>query len=94
MVDWLYRYVFRGWGVLLVVGIITMLVLAIRSQGPGGLQDLRRVHFVSGWFLATPVCGGISRHKPFRAPVVAAGVATASPIPEQLQISGIRLVGA
>ena len=29
---WLYRYIFRGWGVLLVVGIITILVLAIRSQ--------------------------------------------------------------
>ena len=28
--------------------------------------------------VATPVCGGVRRHKPNRAPVVAAGVATAS----------------
>jgi hypothetical protein len=30
-----------------------------------------------GTAVATPVCGGLCRHKPFRAPFVAAGVATA-----------------
>ena len=29
--------------------------------------------------VATPVCGGLRRHKPSRAPIVAAGVATALP---------------
>jgi len=28
MIGWLYRYVFRGWGVLLVAGMITSLWLA------------------------------------------------------------------
>src|SRR5712691_2752841 len=32
---------------------------------------------VGGTAVATPVCGGLRRHKPFRAPFVAAGVATA-----------------
>ena len=32
MIQWLYRYVFRGIGVLLVVGMITGLILAISSQ--------------------------------------------------------------
>jgi hypothetical protein len=32
---------------------------------------------VGGTAVATPVCGGLCRHKPFRAPFVAAGVATA-----------------
>jgi hypothetical protein len=32
MIGWLYRYIFRGWGVLLIVGIITILALAYRSQ--------------------------------------------------------------
>ena len=32
MIQWLYRYVFRGIGVLLVIGMITILVLAITSQ--------------------------------------------------------------
>ena len=32
MIQWLYRYVFRGLGVLLVIGMITILVLAITSQ--------------------------------------------------------------
>ena len=32
MIGWLYRYIFRGWGVLLLVGTITILVLAIRTQ--------------------------------------------------------------
>ena len=31
MVQWLYRYVFRGIGVLLVVGMITGLILAVSS---------------------------------------------------------------
>jgi len=32
MIHWLYRYVFRGIGILLVIGMITILVLAINSQ--------------------------------------------------------------
>jgi hypothetical protein len=32
MIQWLYRYVFRGIGVLFVVGMITFLILAISSQ--------------------------------------------------------------
>ena len=32
MFRWLYRYVFRGIGVLLAIGMITILVLAISSQ--------------------------------------------------------------
>src|SRR5262247_4040371 len=31
----------------------------------------------AGTAVATPVCGGLRRHKPIRAPVVAAGVAPA-----------------
>jgi hypothetical protein len=32
MIQWLYRYVFRGIGVLLAIGIITGLILAIIDQ--------------------------------------------------------------
>ena len=32
MIQWLYRYVFRGIGVLLVVGMITGLILAISEN--------------------------------------------------------------
>ena len=32
MIQWLYRYVFRGIGVALVIGMITILILAISSQ--------------------------------------------------------------
>ena len=32
MIQWLYRYVFRGIGILLVIGMITILLLAISSQ--------------------------------------------------------------
>lgn len=32
MVSWLYRYVFRGIGVLMVIGMITILILAVSSQ--------------------------------------------------------------
>ena len=32
MIAWLYRYVFRGVGVLLLAGMITILILAISSQ--------------------------------------------------------------
>ena len=30
--NWLYRYVFRGIGVLFLIGMITFLILAISSQ--------------------------------------------------------------
>ena len=29
---WLYRYVFRGIGLVFVIGVITMLFLAVNSQ--------------------------------------------------------------
>ncbi len=32
MIQWLYRYVFRGIGVALVIGMITILILAIIDQ--------------------------------------------------------------
>jgi hypothetical protein len=32
MIRWIYRYVFRGIGVLLVIGMITLLFVAISSQ--------------------------------------------------------------
>jgi hypothetical protein len=32
MISWLYRYVFRGIGILMVIGMITILILAVRSQ--------------------------------------------------------------
>lgn len=32
MIHWLYRYIFRGIGILLAIGMITILFLAINSQ--------------------------------------------------------------
>ena len=32
MIQWLYRYVFRGIGILFAIGVITILFLAISSQ--------------------------------------------------------------
>jgi hypothetical protein len=32
MIRWLYRYVFRGFGIVLAIGLLTILVLAISSQ--------------------------------------------------------------
>ena len=32
MIRWLYRYVFRGLGIMLLVGMMTILYLAVRSQ--------------------------------------------------------------
>ena len=32
MIQWLYRYIFRGIGIVLIVGMITILILAISSQ--------------------------------------------------------------
>ena len=32
MVAWLYRYVFRGIGILMIIGMITILILAVSSQ--------------------------------------------------------------
>ena len=32
MVSWLYRYVFRGIGIVLVIGMITIFILAVSSQ--------------------------------------------------------------
>jgi len=35
MFQWLYRYVFRGIGVALIIGMITILILAISRQMSG-----------------------------------------------------------
>jgi hypothetical protein len=32
MIQWLYRYVFRGIGIVFAIGMITILYLAIQSQ--------------------------------------------------------------
>jgi hypothetical protein len=32
MIQWLHRYIFRGIGVLFLVGMITFLILAVSSQ--------------------------------------------------------------
>ena len=32
MVAWLYRYLFRGIGILMIIGMITILILAVSSQ--------------------------------------------------------------
>jgi len=32
MINWLYRYVFRGTGIVFLIGIITMLWLAISTR--------------------------------------------------------------
>ncbi len=32
MINWLHRYIFRGMGIVLLLGMITALVLAIQSQ--------------------------------------------------------------
>jgi hypothetical protein len=32
MIQWLYRYVFRGIGILFLIGMLTILFLAINSQ--------------------------------------------------------------
>ena len=32
MFSWLYRYIFRGLGILLVIGMITVLMLAVASK--------------------------------------------------------------
>lgn len=32
MIQWLYRYIFRGTGILFVIGIVTVLYLAISSH--------------------------------------------------------------
>ncbi len=34
MIHWLYRYIFRGAGILFVIGMITILLLAVASQLP------------------------------------------------------------
>ena len=32
MIQWLYRYIFRGIGILFLIGMLTILFLAINSQ--------------------------------------------------------------
>jgi len=38
MIRWLYRYVFRGLGIVLAIGVLTILVLAISSQRERSVQ--------------------------------------------------------
>lgn len=40
LISFLYRFVFRGIGIVLVIGMLTMLALAIRSQ----LNQAEREH--------------------------------------------------
>ena len=39
MIQWLYRYVFRGLGVLMIIGMITILYLALMSQRPSSVKQ-------------------------------------------------------
>jgi len=32
MIRWLYRYIFRGLGILMLIGMITILILAMNSE--------------------------------------------------------------
>ena len=32
MIQWLHRYIFRGLGVLMLIGVVTILIMAISSQ--------------------------------------------------------------
>jgi hypothetical protein len=32
MIQWLYRYVFKGFGIVMLIGMITILFLAVSSQ--------------------------------------------------------------
>jgi hypothetical protein len=32
MIQWLYRYIFRGLGVAFLIGVLTLLYLAVNSQ--------------------------------------------------------------
>ena len=38
MISWLHRYVFRGLGIVLAIGMLTILVLAISSQRERSVQ--------------------------------------------------------
>jgi hypothetical protein len=42
MIQWLYRYVFRGIGVALIIGMITILILAISRQTSGDRHSAQR----------------------------------------------------
>ena len=32
MIQWLYRYIFRGLGIVFLIGMLTILILAVGSQ--------------------------------------------------------------
>ena len=32
MIQWLYRYLFKGFGVVILIGMITILILALNSH--------------------------------------------------------------
>jgi hypothetical protein len=32
MIQWLYRYIFRGFGIVMLLGILTILYLSVSSQ--------------------------------------------------------------
>lgn len=50
MIQWLYRYVFRGIGILFLIGMVTVLILMVNSTGlrperkaaPGSVPAARR----------------------------------------------------
>ena len=38
MIRWLYRYIFRGLGIVLAIGMLTILILAISAQRERSVQ--------------------------------------------------------
>jgi hypothetical protein len=32
MIQWLYRYLFKGFGIVILIGMITILILALNSH--------------------------------------------------------------
>ena len=32
MIQWLYRYLFKGFGIVILIGMITILILALKSH--------------------------------------------------------------
>jgi hypothetical protein len=44
MIHWLHRYIFRGIGILFVIGMITILLLAAGSRGCSAGRSAGRSH--------------------------------------------------
>jgi hypothetical protein len=39
MIRWLYRYIFRGLGIVFLIGMLTILILAVTSQRERSTQS-------------------------------------------------------